>query len=448
MKGFEAEGPSARDRGEGGVAGRLRLVDAGEEEAARGADGKRAALQRRVDSWGVVSSRIDRRPGEEKRGEGLERGGRLDGEKEGIVDGEPSAGREGEGGRQRVALRARWGRLRVEEGKKRRKGARGDEGESTKEHRTDVREEALEVARRQQSDEVDGLHGEMMPQTPSSKQGSVIGSTPRSERGPLPMKRKVDGISNDLAARLAALPGVDCIVLAETVGDDLVDPYFFFSLDVYYRGALPDEEERRKLFSDAGAFESSSYAAKDRFLIDDLPVRVEYKDIARVDTILGRIERNLWVFRQTGTYMFYRLENGTILTAQTEWIKKTRETLKKLPESFFDLLAASSRATMEHYLSDYAAAVVRQDQLFSLVSAAGFIKSCCSTLFVINRRFEPSGRLLTERVTALPLLPEHFKARFESFLSDDPDFTPARKREIAEHIAASIGRMIESSHQI
>ncbi len=255
------------------------------------------------------------------------------------------------------------------------------------------------------------------------------------------MKRKVERISRDLSARLSSFAGVDSIALAETVGDDLVDPYFFLSLDVYYRGLLPDEKERQKLFSDAGAFESSSVAAKDRFLIEDLPIRIEYKDMARIDDILGKIERNLWVFRQTGTYMFYRLENGSVLTKKSDWIEKTRSALTRLPDSFWRLLANSSRATMEHYLSDYAAAVVRQDQLFSLISAAGFIKSCCSTLFVLNQKFEPSGRLLYDRVSSLPILPEHFKARFESFLSDDPDFTPTRKREIAEHIAASIFRM-------
>lgn len=255
------------------------------------------------------------------------------------------------------------------------------------------------------------------------------------------VKRKVERISNDLSERLGGLEGVDSITLAEIVGDDLIDPYFFFSLDVYYHGTLPDEEERRKLFSDAGAFESSSVAAKDRFLIDDLPVRIEYKDIARIDEILGKIERNLWVFRQTGTYMFYRLENALVLMSKSDWIKKTKTALKQLPDSFWALISFSSKATMEHYLSDFAAAVVRQDQLFSLVSAAGFIKSCCSALFVLNHKFEPSGRLLYGRVASLPSLPEHFKARLESFLSDDPDFTPSRKKEIAQHIAASVVRM-------
>jgi len=256
------------------------------------------------------------------------------------------------------------------------------------------------------------------------------------------MKQKVEHISSELAARLSGLRGVDAITLAETSAVDLSDPYFFVSLDVYYRGSLTEAEVRHKLFQDAGAFESSTVASKDRFLIEGLPVRIEYKDMARIDEILGKVEQNLWVFRQTGTYMFNRLQTAVVLKQKSNWIETVRKTLDNLPASFWMLLAKSSEATMEHYLGDYAAGVIRGDALFSLVSAAGFIKSCCSTLFVLNHRFEPSSRVLSDRVVELPLLPEHFRARFETFLSDDPDSTPGRKREIAELIATSVVRLL------
>lgn len=252
------------------------------------------------------------------------------------------------------------------------------------------------------------------------------------------MQRKVERISKELASRACGLPGVDSVALAEITGEDLVDPYFVLSFDVYFRGALAPIEVRHKLFEDAGAFESSSVASKDRFLIEELPIRIEYKDMARIDEILGKVEQNLWVFRQTGTYMFDRLQNATILEKRSDWIDRTRAVLAKLPDSFWDLLAKSSQATMEHYLADYGAAVLRNDPLFSLISAAGFIKSCCSALFVLNHTFEPSGRLLYKRILELPRLPEHFSARFETFMSDDPDYGPTRKREIAELIATSI----------
>ena len=252
------------------------------------------------------------------------------------------------------------------------------------------------------------------------------------------MRRKIERISIDLLGRLKSWDGVDCVLLSDSVESDEYDPYFFMSLDVYYRGRLPDIEERQRQFSDAGAFESSSVAAKDRFLVEDLPVRIEYKDMGRVDEILQRTKENMWVFRQTGTYMFYRLETGKILHANSEWIERVRGDLSALPESFWTLMVQASRATMEHYLSDLIASVMREDNLFYLISSAGFLKSFLSLLFVVNRRFEPSGRKLYEMVWELSEVPENFKGRFESFLRDSPQFPPSRKMEIAELMARSI----------
>ena len=252
------------------------------------------------------------------------------------------------------------------------------------------------------------------------------------------MKRKVARISIDLSERLEEWTGVDCILLADSVVEDQYDPYFFISLDVYYRGHLPESEVRQQLFSDAGAFESSSVAAKDRFIIEDMPVRVEYKDMNRVDDILARTRDNMWVFRQTGTYMFYRLESGQILTKLSPWIDEVRQHLNELPETFWELMIRSSRATMEHYLADLISSVMRDDNLFYLISSSGFLKSFLSLLFVINREFEPSGRKLYEMVWKLNELPENFKGRFESFLRNSEDFPPSRKMEIAELMAKSI----------
>ena len=255
------------------------------------------------------------------------------------------------------------------------------------------------------------------------------------------MRRKVLRIAEDLAQRIEPWKGVDCIALAEAVESDEFDPYFFISLDVYYRGEMPESETRQGVFSDAGAFESSSIAAKDRFLIEDIPVRVEYKDMSRIDEILRRTQENMWVFRQTGTYMFYRLKSEHLLIQKSDWIENTRETLNVLPNEFWSLMATSGQATMEHYLSDLIAAVMRNDNLFYVISFAGFLKSFLSLLFVLNREFEPSGRMLYDKVWKLGELPENFKGRFESFLRESPELPPSRKREIAEHMARSIIRM-------
>ena len=252
------------------------------------------------------------------------------------------------------------------------------------------------------------------------------------------MNRKVERIAHNLSDRISSWTVVDTVTLAETVENDPHDPYFFLSLDVYFRGEIPEVDTRMRLFSDAGAFESSSVTAKDRFLIDNTPIRIEYKDMSRIDEILKQTSENAWVFRQTGTYMFYRLETARYLSSKTDWLDRVRESLVTLPDEFWIRMTAASRATMEHYLSDLIASVIREDELFYLISSAGFLKSFLSLLFVINHHFEPSGRMLYEKVWELTELPENFKGRVQSFLRDDPEFPPSRKREIAELMAKSV----------
>ena len=256
------------------------------------------------------------------------------------------------------------------------------------------------------------------------------------------MRKKVEKISKDLAERLSKWDCVDSITLSESVERDIIDPYFFLSLDVFFNNEIPSLEYRRSIFSDAGAFESSSVAKKDRFLIEDIPVRIEYKGIDRITNVLDNSSENLWVFRQTGTYMFYRIEKGTVLFQKTSWIDEIKQKLNTIPEVFWNAMALSGSSTMEHYLIDLNTAAMMEDTLFFLISSAGFIKSFTSLLYVLNRKFEPSGRLLYNKLKELKVLPEGFKGRFESFVNEDPEFPPSRKREVAELLARSIIVMI------
>ncbi|MCK4542760.1 MAG: DUF4037 domain-containing protein [Spirochaetales bacterium] len=252
------------------------------------------------------------------------------------------------------------------------------------------------------------------------------------------MRRKVKLITEDLANRLVEWGCVDTVVLASDIDLDVTDPYFHISLDAYYREDLPDPEVRHQTFIDAGAFESSAYGKKDRFLIDTIPVRIEYKQMDRIETILDFNKENLMVFRQTGTYIFYRLQKGQVLMQRSNWIKEIRERLENMPENFWQKLRDGSQATIEHYFEDFQNAVLRNDLYFTLISQAGFLKSFTSMLFVINQQFEPSGRQLYRQVYNLPILPENFKGRFETFIREDQEFPPSRKREVAELLVRSI----------
>lgn len=256
------------------------------------------------------------------------------------------------------------------------------------------------------------------------------------------MKQKVDRLSRDIAERLTSIEGVEAISLHESAESDIYDPYFFLSLDVYYRGALPPPAERQYFFEDAGGFESSEYTEKDRFFLEDLPVRVEYKHIRRIDHIIDSPEENLQVFRSNGTYMFYRLYYGTPLINRTSWLEEVKRKLDSLPEEFWKRIGEAYFSAAEHHLTDLKSAVVRDDSLFYILSLAGCIKNVSSFLFVLNRRFEPSGRRLLEQIFRLDTLPEHFKGRFDSLVREDRELPPSRKQEIAEKLLRSLMYMI------
>ncbi|TVQ39601.1 MAG: DUF4037 domain-containing protein [Spirochaetaceae bacterium] len=252
------------------------------------------------------------------------------------------------------------------------------------------------------------------------------------------MKGKIDRAVKDLVGRISSWPAVDTVAMVES-GEDLYDPYFFISFDVYCTAAIPDESLRRTIFEDAVAFESLQSNRKDRFLLRDIPFRIEYKDLRRFNEIINAAKTNEVVQRDSGTYMFYRLKHSQIMYQKSDWIDEVRKDLDALNDRFWDGLRASLQARMEHFLGDLHAAVVRGDSLFFIISAAGFIRSLFSVLFAINHCFEPSARSLYEQARTLPILPEPFAGRLESFLrSESSSMTPERRKEVAELMAKSV----------
>jgi hypothetical protein len=256
------------------------------------------------------------------------------------------------------------------------------------------------------------------------------------------MKFKTKLLVDRFSSIVSQWPGVECVSLNESALPDTLDPYFALILDVYYRDSIPDAEERRKLYgNDPEAFETSSQAIKDRFLIGDIPVRLEYKSIGMIEELISIVDTRLesiWFIKDSGTYSFYRLSRGEIVFSRNDWIKTIRTRLENLGDEFWKIMRYAHESKMEHFLSDLGAAFMREDEFFYLISAAGFIKNACLTLFCINRCFEPSHRAYHEHVLELKELPGSFRAYFETFLRPDPALTMERKFSIAQYIARGI----------
>jgi hypothetical protein len=256
------------------------------------------------------------------------------------------------------------------------------------------------------------------------------------------MKYKTKILTERFAGILSQWPGVECVSLNEAALPDPLDPYFALILDVFYSGPIPAAEERCRLYGDdVAACENSGPNMKDRFLIGDLPVRLEYKSTDKIEelaSIAGSRLDLLWLIKDSGTYGFYRLTQGEILFSRTDWIAGIRNRLLNVGDAFWSEMRFAHQSKMEHFLGDLGAACQQGDAFHYLIASAGFIKAACLTLFCINRRFEPSHRAYYKQVLDLPILPESFRAVLETFLRHEPDTTMERRFALAKLIAKGI----------
>jgi len=254
------------------------------------------------------------------------------------------------------------------------------------------------------------------------------------------MKYKTKVLVERFAGILSAWPGVECVALNEAALPDILDPYFALILDVFFSSPIPGAGQRCEMFgSDVAAFESSG--EKDRFLLGDVPVRLEYKSTAKVEELVSIADEqpgSLWLIKHSGTYGFYRLASGDTVLSRSGWIDGIRKRLERLPDAFWDEMRSSAQSKMEHFLSDLGAASFQGDEFHYLVASAGFIKTACLALFCANRRFEPSHRAYYRQALELPILPERFPAQLENFFSAGPGSSMDRRFSLAKLMARGI----------
>lgn len=256
------------------------------------------------------------------------------------------------------------------------------------------------------------------------------------------MKYKTKMLADRFASIVSLWPGVECIALNEAALPDTLDPYYALIMDVFCSAAIPPPEERCQLYGDdVAAFESSGRSEKDRFLIGDIPVRIEYKLTGKVEELVSIADskpESLWLIKDSGTYGFYRLDRGEIIFSRNDWIYDIRKRLENLGDQFWTEMRNAVQSKMEHFLLDLGAACFQGDDFHYLISSSGFIKTACLTLFCVNRCFEPSHRAYNNQVRSLAILPDSFIAEFETFLSNEQGMTMERRFALAKIIARGI----------
>jgi hypothetical protein len=255
------------------------------------------------------------------------------------------------------------------------------------------------------------------------------------------VKMKIRRIAESLAAAISQWENVEAVLLGEAADLEVFDPFFTVDLDVYIQGPVPVAEERKERLAEKASFEGSTTAGVDRLRVEELTVSVHYMETSHIDSLMRRILDSSWVFHEPGTNMFYRIEKGEVLYSRGGWFASIRASHAEIPDDFWTHICMRAFTIVEKALSELGAAAFRSDDLFFLVSAARLLRGVASYLFAVNRQFEPSGRMLYERIKMLPILPDGFIGMLDNFLRPVDGLSFEAKREIATHIVRSIASL-------
>ncbi|MCX7025852.1 MAG: DUF4037 domain-containing protein [Spirochaetes bacterium] len=254
------------------------------------------------------------------------------------------------------------------------------------------------------------------------------------------MQRKVEDLAKGLAESIALGNDVRAILLCEASETDVLDPYFSVVLDVYIDSEPRTPEKRKAMYGAIDAFEPSIHHDKDRFLIDGLPVHVEYKKTAFVESAVAVASGGRSVGKDSGTYIFHRIARSRVLFDRSGWIAGIRDSISLLPDSFWNVMRSIYQPKMEHYVSDLVAAAMTGDGFFYYISLGGFLRCAALAILMVNRRFEPSMRAISEVLNGLESLPEGFRGRWDTLVRID-DTAIAHQYEVAQLLATSIVAM-------
>lgn len=249
--------------------------------------------------------------------------------------------------------------------------------------------------------------------------------------------QRTASVAESLAQMLSSWDEVEAVSVM-TYGDDRYDPYLALSFDTYVTGEVRSPELRHEVFAEAGAFESAILTSKDRFLVGEIPVRVEYKSTERFDSLVRNAGAGHCRLRGAGTYAFHRLTASEVRYSLSGWIESLRASLVDLPDGFWREVQLAQRASLEHVYADLQAACARQDAFYFTITSGRFALRAAAALFATRREFEPSPRVIAKAALALPHIPSSFAANFEHFARVDSELSMVQRCEIAGFVVNDI----------
>jgi hypothetical protein len=244
------------------------------------------------------------------------------------------------------------------------------------------------------------------------------------------MRQKLLSIVNKILESVPHIGDFLGLIVMENTRE-LYDPYFIVSIDVYLRGRPVPVQVRQALFEYGGAFEATEH--KDRFLIDEMPVRIEYRDI---DHYEGLKSADYCAFVQD-SFALRRLVSGTIMQDSQGILESLRAKALELPATYWNEATNLVEQRLDHALEDMKSASVNNDELLFSISKARVLEQFVALLCSLNRRFLPSPRDYANEILELNKRPDDFLGRIRTLLSWSAE-PISRQTELAELIVEEL----------
>ena len=230
------------------------------------------------------------------------------------------------------------------------------------------------------------------------------------------------------------------MLLGEAADIEVFDPYFTIDIDVYVRPGRPPSLGSTKsagLMLGHVAFETSPLRRWQSCSSWSTPASVHYIRSADVDRMLLRIpEHGVGVPTSRDKCAVPHRARRVLSTADS-WMEEARAALAHVP----DHSGARRGARFlpgERALSRPGRRGAQVRRPFLPRFGRPLVRCVASFLFAAHREFEPSDRMLSERIAALSKIPEGFMGMLDSFMRPIGEVTKDARREIAEHIVRSL----------
>ena len=251
------------------------------------------------------------------------------------------------------------------------------------------------------------------------------------------MTHTVQEVCDRISRILTSLEGVQTVTL-HLRAEHPDQPYFAIAYDAYCAGRIPSRASRRAAFEFSGAFESARGREKDRMFVDELPIRIEYRSVELLESLVSSAESG-YAEDPEESYALFRLESGEIVggTDNTR-IETLRSRSAALPAAYWQSLQAALRYKLEHVLSDLMAAAAEGDDVFAFSAQAGFVEYVIRLVFADNRLHYPGLRHGMARSLELENLPDHFESIMTYLVDMEGERTLARRAEYAATLARQL----------